>query len=162
MRRIGPLLVGGVAMDEEKQGKGFPNQTTIHNDQNIMSGNVSSGGISIQGSNAKVTIQQTSGLDAEDVTALFEKIYQHIEARPADPNVDKEEIVESVKKIQEETSKGEQANETKLTRWINYLNKIAPDIVDVALASLGGPVSGVTAVLKKIADRARQEPKPLS
>ena len=149
-------------MEEEKKSKEFPNETNIHNDQNIMSGNVSSGGISIQGSNAQVNIHQSSGLDAKDVAALFEKLYQHIESRPPDPNVDKKEIVESVKKIQEEASKGEQVNETKLTRWINYLNEIAPDIVDVALASLGGPVSGVTAVLKKIADRARQEPKPLS
>jgi hypothetical protein len=34
------------------------------------------------------------------------------------------------------------------------LNQIAPDIVDVILASLGGPVSGFTAVLKKVAERA--------
>jgi hypothetical protein len=74
--------------------------------------------------------------------------------------VDKEEITETVQKIQEEASKGEQdANETKLSRWIDSLNKIAPDVIDVALASLGGPVSGITAVLKKIADRARQQPQ---
>ena len=147
-------------MKDENAGKGLPNETNIRNDQNIMSGNVSHGGIAIQGSNATVTIHQHSGSEAKDVAALFEKLYQHIETRPPDPSVDKEELVESVKKIEEEASKGEQANETKLTRWMDYLSKIAPDIVDVALASLGGPVSGVTAVLKKVADRARVESKP--
>jgi hypothetical protein len=160
MYRSHPLLLGGVAMEDEKTGKVLPNETNIRNDQNIMSGNVSHGGISIQGSNATVTIHQSSGSEAKDVAALFETLYQHIEARPDDPNVDKQELVESVQKIQEEASKGEQVNETKLTRWMDYLNKMAPDIVDVALASLGGPVSGVTAVLKKVADRARSESKP--
>ena len=122
-----------------------------------MSGKVSSGGISIQGRNANVTIKQSSVVPADEITALFEKLYQQIESRPPDPNVDKEEIVETVQKIQEEASKGGEVNETKLTRWMENLNKIAPDIIDVALASLGGPVSGVTAVLKKIADRARPQ-----
>ena len=35
------------------------------------------------------------------------------------------------------------------------LEQMAPDIVDVILACLGGPLSGITAVLRKIAERAR-------
>lgn len=146
--------------EEEIQQKGTPKGKS-GGDQNIMSGKVSSGGISFQGGRGNViSIHQYNGPDAKELTALFEKLYQHIESRPPDPNVDKEEIVETVQKIEQETSKGEQANETKLTRWMDNLNKIAPDVIDVALASLGGPVSGVTAVLKKIADRARQAPQP--
>ena len=146
-------------MDKEEIQREGTHNTKIGGDQNIMSGQTSSGGISIQGRNAQVTIHQHSGIDANELNTLFEKLYQHIDARPPDPNVDKEEIVETVQKIQEETSKGQQANETKLTRWIDNLNKMAPDVIDVALASLGGPVSGITAVLKKIADRARQQSK---
>ena len=145
-------------MGKEKKSQKGARIKKIGGDQNIMSGKVS-GGISIQGRDARVKINQPSGLDASELTTLFETLYRHIESRPPDPNLDKDEIVETVQKIQEEASKGEdQVNEAKLTRWVDNLNKMAPDIVDVALASLGGPVSGVTALLKKIADRARQQP----
>ena len=146
---------------ENKDGKGAVKAARIKGDQNILSGNVSSGGIVFQGGRHKnITINQSTGLAPDEITALFSNIYKHIEARPPDPNVDKEEVLETVQKIQEEASKGEkEANETKLTRWIDTLNNIAPDVIDVALASLGGPVSGITAILKKIADRARQQPQ---
>ena len=146
---------------EQKDEKSSINSTRIKGDQNISSGNVSSGGIFFQGGRHKnVSINQFTGLASDEVAALFSNLYKHIEARPPDPNVDKEEIAEIVQKIQEEASKGEkEANETKLTRWMDTLNKMAPDVIDVVLASLGGPVSGITAVLKKIADRARQQPQ---
>jgi hypothetical protein len=146
---------------EQKDEKSPVNSARIKGDQNISSGNVSSGGISFQGGRHKnITINQSTGPASDEVAALFSNLYKHIESRPPDPNVEKEEILETVQKIQEEASKGEkEANETKLTRWIDSLNKIAPDVIDVALASLGGPVSGVTAVLKKIADRAHQQPQ---
>ena len=146
---------------EQKDEKSPVNSARIKGDQNISSGNVSSGGIVFQGGRHKnITINQSTGMESDEVAALFSNLYKHIEARPPDPNVDKEEIVGMVQKIQEEASKGEkEANETKLSRWIDTLNNIAPDVIDVVLASLGGPVSGITAVLKKIADRARQQPQ---
>jgi hypothetical protein len=145
----------------QKDDKSSISSTRIKGDQNISSGDVSSGGISFLGGRHKnVNINQSTGPGLDEVVVLFSRLYKHIETRPPDPNVDKEEIVEIVQKIQEEVSKGEkEANETKLTRWIDNLNKMAPDVIDVALASLGGPVSGVIAVLKKIADRARQQPQ---
>ena len=143
-------------MDSENNTEAH-RSTKIRGDQNVISGNVSAGGISIQGRNANVTITQNTGVQPAELLQLFEKLYKQIEARPLDPNVDKDEIVETVQKIQEEVSKSENPNESKLARWMDSLNKMAPDIVDVALASLGGPVSGVTAVLKKIADRTRQQ-----
>jgi hypothetical protein len=42
-----------------------------------------------------------------------------------------------------------------MERWMANLNQMAPDIVDVILASLGGPASGFTAVFKKISEHAR-------
>ncbi len=132
-------------------------KTLVGGDQNQISGGVTAGGVSIQGRNASVTIHQTGGEQMSEINALFNKLFRQIEMRAPDPNVDKEEIVDTVQKIQNEVSKNESISETKLTRWMDYLNKIAPDIIDVVLASLAGPVSGATAVLKKIADRSRQK-----
>ena len=145
------------SMSKDENPKPVAQTNSFGGDQNNMSGNVSSGGIAFVGGRHKnVTINQYQGPDAKELAGLFEKLYKHIETRPADPNIDKEEIVETVKKIETEAAKGEEANQTKLGRWMETLNQMAPDIVDVALASLGGPVSGITAVLKKIADHAKQ------
>jgi chorismate mutase len=91
------------------------------------------------------------------MTAMFEAVFKKIESLPANPDVDKEEILETVQKIQEETNKENQANPNKLERWISSIAKMAPDILEVMAASLAGPVTGFTAVFKKIVDKARQE-----
>ncbi len=140
---------------EQKAATSSITTSSIGGDQNIVQGNFS-GGIITQGRNATVTAYQSNGMDVKELTALFEKLYRHVDSRPNDPNVDKSEITEMIRKIEKESGKGNDANETKLDRWVENLGKMAPDILDVILASLGGPVSGITAVVKKIADRAHQ------
>jgi hypothetical protein len=132
--------------------------TTVRGDQYIAK-DIGSDAIVNQGKN-KVAISIQKGVQSGELAALFEKIYQQIESRPKTEAADKEEIVQTVQRIQTEvTEQGEQANETRLQRWMDNLNQMAPDIVDVIIASLGGPVSAATAVLKKIAERAHQPAK---
>ena len=140
-----------------KRRPALPAKDTVTN-QNIMSGKVSSGGIVMQGHDAHVTIHQNMGVSSNELSVLFDGLYQKIDARPVDPDVSKEEIAETVKKIENESRKGEKlANPAKLERWMGDIGKMSPDILDVALASMGGPVSGITAVLKKIAERVRKQ-----
>lgn len=127
----------------------------IGGDQNVIQGSIS-GGVIVQGRGANVAFQQSSGINEEQLSLVFEKLYQAIQARPDDPDIDKEEISETVQRIEQEVKKGDQTNDSKLRRWMENLNKMAPDIVEVILASLSGPVSGLTAVLKKVAEHARQ------
>ena len=127
----------------------------IGGDQNVIQGSIS-GGVIVQGRGANVAVQQNAGINEEQLSLVFEKMYQAIQSRPDDPNIDKEEINETVQRIEQEVKKGDQANDSKMERWMESLNKMAPDIVDVILASLGGPVSGLTAVMKKVAEHARQ------
>jgi len=100
------------------------------------------------------SVHQTNDVDFEKLFALIDK---KINERPDDPNVDKKEIQEQVKQIKAEAAQGEQANQSKLERWIRNLAGMAPDIVDVMAASLGGPVAGLTAVVQKIAARAKAD-----
>jgi hypothetical protein len=136
-----------------------PRKTTrsqgVGGDQNIIKGKVT-GGIVQQGRNARIVFNPSTGVNIQELTALFDVVYRHIESRPGDPNVGKEELIETTQKIEEEAAKGGQANPSKLERWMKNLNEMAPDIVDVILASLSGPVTGFTAVIKKVAERARQ------
>lgn len=108
---------------------------------------------------AQVDVTQSSVYKTDDANfeRFFELLEAKIKARPEDPNVDKEEIREQVKQIKAEAAQGEKANLNKLERWIQNLSRMAPDIVDVIAASLGGPVSGLTAVIQKIAARVKAE-----
>lgn len=108
---------------------------------------------------AKVNVTQSSVHKTENANfeKLFELLEEKIKARPADPNVDKGEIQEQVNQIKAEAAQGEKANPNKLERWIRNLAGMAPDVVDVMAASLGGPISGLTAVIQKIAARVKAE-----
>jgi hypothetical protein len=116
------------------------------------------GSVNVSG-HAKVDVTQSSvhKTNDENFEKLFELLEEKIQARPEDPNVDKEEIQEQVIQIKAEAVKGEGANPNKLERWIRNLSGMAPDIVDVMAASLGGPISGLTAVIQKISARVKAE-----
>ena len=110
-----------------------------------------------QGENNAVTVTIQEGLSGRDLAEAFDKIYKHIESAIPPKSADKKEIVQTVQNLQAEvTEKGEQADQTRLQRWIGNINQMAPDIVDVIIASLGGPAPAIATVLKKIAARTRQ------
>ena len=67
-----------------------------------LSGNVDHGSVAVLGPNAKVAVTQQTGAQIAELTAMFDAVFKKIETLPADPNVDKEEIVETVQKIQTE------------------------------------------------------------
>ena len=108
---------------------------------------------------ANVDVAQTSNHQTDDTNfeRLFDLVEEKIKRRPEDPNVDKQEIRGQVNQIKAEAAQGDRANPNKLERWIQNLFKMAPDIVDVMAASLGGPLSGLTAVVQKIAARVKAE-----
>jgi hypothetical protein len=111
----------------------------------------------VVGDRSSATVTKTRGLDGQDLAALFDHVYQRIESRPPDPDVDKEELVGTVKKIQEEAAKGEQANPKKVERWLKTLGLMADDIVEVTAACLLNPAAGVATVIRKVAEKAKAE-----
>ncbi len=101
--------------------------------------------------------QVQQGGNADAFARTFAQIYETINARQPDPDVDKDEIAETVKDIQEEAQKGDQANEKKLNRWLRNLAGMAEDIFEVTVAALTGPQSAFATVARKVAARAKQE-----
>lgn len=81
----------------------------------ITTGDISGTGVAI-GRGASATVSQTQGITGEDLAKLFANIRHQIEVRPEDPDVDKEELAETVEKVEQETVKGEQANTKKIAR----------------------------------------------
>ncbi len=102
-----------------------------------------------------ITQTNTQGTSAQDLAALFNAIYKQIDNRPNDPNVERSEIRETVQNIQNETTKGDEANPNKIERWMKFLKELAPDILEVTANAMLSPVSGVTSAIKKIAEKMR-------
>ena len=122
---------------------------------NISVGNITGAtGVAI-GRGAQAHVQQ--GIGGGELAEFFKIVHQRVQERQEDPNVDRSEILAEVQKIEAEATQKAEPNENKLERWMKNLADMAPDIVDVMAASLGGPVAGATAVLKKIIDRVKQE-----
>lgn len=100
----------------------------------------------------KVTI-----VGGEALAKEFSRIYQTIDARPADPKVDKSEIKETVQKIEAETKKGEQANADKVERWLKFLAGMSDDIFQVVTATLANPALGIGKAVQLIAKKAQSD-----
>ncbi|MBN1137950.1 MAG: caspase family protein [Anaerolineae bacterium] len=99
----------------------------------------------------------TQGVNADELARLFKIVYERIEARPDDPDVDKEELIDTARQIEQEVNKGESANANKVERWLGELLGMADDIFDVVVACLSGPAAGVAAVIRKVVARAKAE-----
>ena len=85
---------------------------------------------------------------------LFTEVIKKIEQRPNTSPEDKEDLKANVVEIKAEAEKGEQADESFLSRRLRNIERIAPDIADVVLATLTNPVAGFSMIIKKVADRA--------
>ncbi|CAG0972606.1 hypothetical protein ANRL4_01360 [Anaerolineae bacterium] len=122
---------------------------------NISGGKVTVGG-DVVGRDKITTV--TNGLDASalaELTKQFAQIYQKIDARPQDPNVDKTEIKDTVQKIEQEVKKGEQANSAKVERWLGFLAGMSDDIFQVVASTLASPIAGVAKAIQLIAKKAK-------
>jgi hypothetical protein len=115
-------------------------------------GNVDTGGGDFVGRDQV----NTAGLSAEEVAALFERMYATIEARPNTSPEDKADLKAEVQEIEVEVKKGDEADETFLARRLRNLKRMAPDILDVVVATLANPAAGFSAVVNKVAQRLKE------
>ncbi len=88
----------------------------------------------------------------------FEPIYEAIASSSRD-TTEKQDLFAEVDEIKDEVAKGEQANESFLSRRLRNLKKTAPDIADVALAALTSPGSAISTIVKKVAKKIKDEAK---
>ena len=102
-------------------------------------------------------VKITMGLSGPEVAELFKPIYAAIEARPDTPPEDRADVKAEVQEIQAEVVKGDEADEGFLARRLRSLKRMAPDILEVTLATLANPAAGLGAVASKVAQRVKAE-----
>jgi cell division septum initiation protein DivIVA len=130
----------------------------------IRVGNISNipGNVNIAGGN--ITTHQTiTGLSGTEIKQLFDKLYTVIETNAGTSPAEKEDLKAEVKEIQttvtEAAQKNEKIDEGFLSRRFRNIARVAPDILDVVVATLGSPLAGLGVAVKKIADKAKEETK---
>jgi len=61
-----------------------------------------------------------------------------------------------VQELQAEVAKGDEADEDFLARRLRNIQRMAPDILEVALATLSNPAVGFGLAVKKVAQRMKE------
>ena len=110
-----------------------------------------------------VTHQTTTGLSAAEIKQLFEQLYSAIETNAKTSPAEKDDLKAEVEEIQstvtEAAKKNEKVDEGFLSRRFRNIARMAPDVLDVVVATLGNPLAGLGVAVKKIAEKAKEETK---
>lgn len=177
VERMGTTLVKNkTAHGDKKSNSNIQKENkTMGNDEGKVSANNNSnavgnisigGGITgnfVIGNNNTVSNTINNGLSATDIKQLFDSVNTKIDALPQLDQAIKADAKEEVKDIQENiteavTNKGN-LDESFLTRRFRSIARMAPDILDVIVATIVNPLGGVGVAVKKIADKAKEEAK---
>lgn len=119
-----------------------------------MAGAVKTGGGDFIGRDSVVhgDSYRTQGVPASELGRLFETVYARIDAHASDPDVDVDMLRDTAGKIEQEVARGEQADTSKIRRWLATLAKLAPDVLEVVVDALISPVAVVASGVRLVAD----------
>jgi hypothetical protein len=106
----------------------------------------------VKGSNIISGDHNTVGIQNTNLSSSFKTIYHFVDTHPTLQPAEKEDAKAELKEI--ETALEEpRPDEEFLARRLRNLQRMAPDIVDVAFETLKNPISGVATVIQKIAKK---------
>lgn len=92
-----------------------------------------------------------------DIAKLFQTLTAAIEQRPHTDTATKSDLQSEAAEIQAHAqAKGDSPDENFLERRARNILRMAPDILDVIIASVGSPAAGFMLALKKSAEKAKQ------
>lgn len=149
--------------ESKKDGIHFGNQAKVQGDvftgDKTTTGDIRADHSAIAvGPDAQATanITTSTGLSAAEVAALFDRLYAQIDERPNTSPEDKTDLKTDVQEIQTEAIKGDKADEAFLARRLRNIQRMAPDILDVVIATLANPLAGFSTVVTKVARRMKE------
>jgi len=113
-------------------------------------------GGSVKGSNIVVGDDNVVSNQKTNLSTSFAHIYHFIERHPTLQPSEKRDAKEELREIETELEKPE-PDEGFLARRFRNLQRMAPDIVEVAMETLKNPLSGMAEVVKKVARKMADE-----
>jgi hypothetical protein len=136
----GNIFAGGNASRKSQKGG-----VSAGNNSIVISGNV-------HGSNVILGNNNYTENRSVNIVPIFEEIYRQLYERKDIKPAEKNDIRAELQEIQT-ALEDPKPDETFLARRFRNIQRMAPDIVDVAFETLKNPISGVATVIQKIAKK---------
>jgi hypothetical protein len=94
-----------------------------------------------------------------DTAYKFSSLFPQIEDLPNLSTTDKSDLKSELRTFEDEDKKGPEANQGFLAQRLRNVRRIAPDILDVAIATITNPAVGFGMIAKKVAEKMKAEIK---
>ena len=91
------------------------------------------------------------------IASRFKEVYQKVEGHPTLSPTDKADLKSELETFEAEDKKGPESNEGFLAQRLRNVKRIAPDILEVAMATIANPAAGFGMIAKKVADKMKVE-----
>jgi hypothetical protein len=144
----GPVTVGPTRI--VKTDGGDYAEGNITKGDSITVGNITgSTGVAI-GRNARATVVQNPLTD--ELARKFSELYERIQ-RGSEPDPIKNVVAQQVQAIETEVKKDEQADPKGIESGLTVLQRMAPEVFEMAVAFLASPISGITSIVRRVAER---------
>jgi len=119
------------------------------------------GGINIKGS-ATINSRIIAGRDnvvknTTNINLSFTPVYNALKKDTTIAPKAKKVVEQTVKEIEKEVSKGENAKISFIQQRLENIKKMAPDIADVMIATLTNPAAGISLALKKVLGKMKAQ-----
>jgi hypothetical protein len=115
--------------------------------------NISIGGI--EGNRGTINISTGDAIHTH-IEQTFSPVYTAIAVRPNTSEVEKSDLKDEVADV-ETAIKEPKVDENFVVRRLRNIGRMAPDILEVALAALVSPAAGLGKAAEKIAAKAREK-----
>src|SRR6266498_4129942 len=113
-------------------------------------------GGNVDGSNIVVGNNNVVSNQRINLSSSFQTIYRFLDQNPHLQPSQKKDAQEELKEIKTELEQPK-PDENFLARRFRNLERMAPDIVEVAFETLKNPITGVATVIQKVAKRMADE-----
>jgi hypothetical protein len=118
-------------------------------------GSIAIGG-NVQGSNIVVGSNNTVSNQSVNVAPLFQTIYRFVETHPKLQAGKKQDAKEELQEIQTALEQPK-PDEGFLARRFRNLQRMSPEIVEIAFETLKNPIGGVAEVIKRISKKMAED-----
>ncbi len=113
-------------------------------------------GGNVKGSNIVMGNHNTISNQSVNIAPLFQTIYHYVDTHPKLQAGKKQDAKEELKEI-EIALEEPKPDESFILRRFRNLNRMAPEIVEVAFETLKNPIGGVAEIIKRIAKKMAEE-----
>jgi hypothetical protein len=152
----GPSVQSGYREDtrktqQEEKGSGPIFSGRFHGPVNFDNRQINAEQYIEGGENNRIIVDKS----INDIDKVFELLKKQVEKLPAGD--ERKDAHIAIAELEKEAQKKDQAEESRVKKWMLFLADTAPDALEIAVSTFINPVQGLSAVFKKVAEKIKEE-----